>query len=274
MNSYAKAVKASISVLPDGDRRRIVLVTAVQICLSFLDLIGVVLIGIIGAISVTGIQSQQPGTRTSQILKLLGLGEIGFYKQVIVLSILAAFFLISRTLLSMFFTQRYLRFLGRRSAAITSSLFSKLINQDIQEVQRLNSQELLFLLTEGVRRITVGILGSIVFLISDTSLLLVLTIGLFIVDPIVALVTLVLFGAVALVLHFAMSNKSKNLGKINSVLAVNSNKKIIEAINSYRELSVRDRRNFYSREILSYFRCKLLSVARIHLLHFLIVKLI
>jgi ABC-type multidrug transport system fused ATPase/permease subunit len=249
MNSYATAVRASLSVLPNSDRRRIAMVTVVQICLSFLDLIGVVLIGIVGALSVTGIQSQAPGTRTNQVLTLLHISNLGFYKQVIFLSVLAVIFLISRTVLSMIFTQRYLQFLGRRSAAITSGLFSKLINQDILSVKRLNSQETLFLVTEGVRRITVGILGNIVFLISDFSLLLVLTLGLVFVDPIVALVTFVLFGAIALILHIAMSAKAKKLGEVNSNLAIASNKKIIEAINSYREISVRNRRNYYSREI-------------------------
>ncbi len=60
MNRYFEAVRASASILPKGDKSKIFAVTTVQVALSFLDLIGVALVGIVGAISITGIQSQQP----------------------------------------------------------------------------------------------------------------------------------------------------------------------------------------------------------------------
>lgn len=249
MNKYLEAVRASASILPKGDKRKIITVTLVQVALSFLDLIGVALVGIVGAISITGIQSQEPGIRTEQVLAFLHLGSLDYYKQVIALSVLSAVFLVGRTILSMVFTRKYLRFLGNRSASITSTLFSRLISQNILEVQKRNTQETLFLLTEGVRRITVGVLGNFVFLVADLSLLIVLTAGLLILDPLVALVTFILFGSVAVLLHYSMSRKSQRLGRFNSEIAILSNKHIVEAINSYREMYVRDRRSYYARTI-------------------------
>lgn len=114
-----------------------------------------------------------------------------------------------------------------------------------------NTQETLYIVTEGVRRITIGILGNIVFLVSDLSLLIVLTAGLFILDPIVAIVSFLLFGSVALFLHFKMSRKSRLLGNRNTVLAVNSNRQIVESLTSYRETMVRNRRFYYSKLIES-----------------------
>jgi ABC-type multidrug transport system fused ATPase/permease subunit len=149
----------------------------------------------------------------------------------------------------MYFSRKYLQFLSRRSAWITSNLFSKLISQDILKLQKRTRQENLFLITEGVRRITIGILGNFVFLIADISLLLVLTLGLIGVDPIVAIVTFLLFGSVALILHFRMSSRANKLGRINSERNIKSNQLIIEALGSYREILVRNRRNFYAREI-------------------------
>lgn len=249
MKKYFEAVKASASVLPNGDNKKIVAVIIVQIALSFLDLIGVALIGIVGAISITGIQNQNPGNKTSQFLDFLNLSDLNFYTQVVALSIAAASLLILRTILSMYFSRKYLQFLSRRSAWITSNLFSRLITQDILKLQKRTRQENLFLITEGVRRITIGILGNFVFLIADVSLLLVLTLGLIGVDPIVAIVTFLLFGAVALILHFRMSSRANKLGQINSERNIKSNQLIIEALGSYREILVRNRRSFYAREI-------------------------
>ena len=249
MNKYFEAVRDSASLLPKGDKRKIITVTVVQISLSFLDLIGVALVGIVGAISITGIQSQEPGIRTSKVLSIFHLGSLDFYKQVVVLSTISAIFLVGRTILSMIFTRKYLKFLGNRSASITSSLFSKLITQNILEVQKRNTQETLFLLTEGVRRITVGVLGNFVFLIADVALLAVLTVGLLVLDPLVAMVTFILFGSVAVILHFSMSKKSQRLGRFNSEISMSSNKHIVEAINSYREMYVRDRKSYYAKTI-------------------------
>jgi ABC-type multidrug transport system fused ATPase/permease subunit len=251
MKKYREAVKSAASVLPEGDNRKIVTVSLVQVSLSFLDLLGVALIGVIGALSVTGIRGTDVGDRTATVLRYLQLESIGFYNQIVVLSILAAFLLISRTVLSMYFTQRYLRFLATRSAAISTTLFSKLISQNILLVQKRNTQETLFIVTEGVRRITIGILGSIVFLISDLSLLVVLTAGLFFLDPIVAIVTFGLFAGVALVLQKKMSGRSRHLGKVNSELSIKSNRNIIEALNSYRETIVRNRRDYYAKRVQS-----------------------
>ena len=251
MKRYLESVRSAASVLPAGDKRKILTVCFVQVSLSFLDLIGVALVGVIGALSITGIRGSETGNRTSQVLTFLNLGNVGFYNQVVILAVMAVCLLIGRTILSMYFTQRYLRFLATRSALISSNLFSKIMSQNILSVQIRNTQETLYIITEGVRRITIGILGNIVFLVSDMSLLIVLTAGLFILDPIVAIVSFLLFGFVALFLHFKMSRRSQLLGRRNTVLAVNSNRQIIESLTSYRETMVRNRRFYYSKLIES-----------------------
>jgi ATP-binding cassette, subfamily B, bacterial PglK len=54
-------VVSSGRLLRNSDRRKIYLVAGLQVSLSILDLIGVAVIGLLGAISVSGIQSQRPG---------------------------------------------------------------------------------------------------------------------------------------------------------------------------------------------------------------------
>lgn len=248
---YLEPARSAASVLPEGDKRKIVTVCFVQISLSFLDLIGVALVGVIGALSITGISGSENGNRTSQVLEFLGLENFSFYNQVMILAVTAVSLLIGRTFLSMYFTQRYLRFLAFRSASISSNLFSKLISQNILDIQKRNTQETLFIVTEGVRRVTIGILGNFVFLVSDLSLLIVLTVGLFILDPIVAIVSVLLFGSVAFFLHMRMSSRSQLLGEKNTQLAVNSNRQIVESLTSYRETMVRNRLYYYSNLIES-----------------------
>ena len=51
------ALVRSARVLPKKDRPKIVIVVILQIGLGFLDLLGVAAFGVLGALSVTGVQS-------------------------------------------------------------------------------------------------------------------------------------------------------------------------------------------------------------------------
>ena len=63
------------------------------------------------------------------------------------------------------------------------------------DIQKITSQEFLFSVTTGVRSITLGIIGSIVSISTDLSLLIIMFSGLIIVDPVVALISFVIFSS-------------------------------------------------------------------------------
>jgi hypothetical protein len=112
-----------------------------------------------------------------------------FQKQVAVLGILATIVLVSRTLFSVFFTRRTLFFLSRRAAVISANLVSRLLAQSLLMIQSKTTHESLYAVTYGVNTITVGVLGTTISLLSEVSLLTVLSIGLFVVDPKMAIGT-------------------------------------------------------------------------------------
>ena len=239
----------SLKVLPKSDKPKIVAVALLQVFLGFLDLLGVAVIGILGALAITGIQSKEPGNRVSAFLNLVGLNGVEFQKQVAILGLLAAFVLIIRTVFSVIITRKVFFFLSHRGAAISANLTSRLLARDLLFIQSQSTQQTLFSLTTGVNSVTLGILGNATTLLADSSLLLIMTIGLFIVDPIIAISTLGLFGGLGLILYLRMNVKAQSLGSENSSLAIQSNQQIIEVLDSYRELVVRNRRDYYSRQI-------------------------
>ena len=95
----------------------------------------------------------------------------------------------------------------------------------------------------------VGVVGVSVALISDIALLTVMSAGLFLIDPVSAIGTSLIFGFLALFLYRAMYRKMQRLGEEQGVLDIESSQRIFEAVNSYRELLVRDRRGFYAQQI-------------------------
>ena len=249
-SNFSKSVFVrSTQLFSRRDQKKIVGVVLLQISLGFLDLLGVAAIGILGALSVSGIQSGTPGNRVNSALEFLNITEFAFQTQVAIIGISAAALLIGRTIFSIFFTRRTLFFLSRRAAKISSDLISKLLSQSLLKIQENSNQQTIFSVTHGVTAITLGILGTAVLLIADGSLLIVMAIGLFAVDPIVAAGTFILFALVGFQMYRLMNVRARRLGKRNWELSVKGDEKVVEAMNSYRELVVRNRRSYYAQEI-------------------------
>jgi len=236
-------------VLSQTDQRKVAVVIILQICMSVLDLLGVLAIGLLGALSVSGLQSNKPGDRVSSALQLLQISNLSFQAQASILGVGAVFLLIGRTVLSIFFTRRILFFLSRRGAKISANLISRLLSQPLLTVQARTTQETLYSVTSGVTLITLQVLASAVVLVSDLSLLLVMSVGLFIVDPTTAIGTFLVFSLIGYFLYRFMHIHARDLGVKNSELSIMSNEKIVEVFSSYRESVVRNRRHYYAREI-------------------------
>jgi ABC-type multidrug transport system fused ATPase/permease subunit len=239
----------STRVLNIKDQKRIFWVVIIQINLALLDLVGVAIFGILGALAVSGIKSQQPGGRVNDVINYLGLESFSFQNQVALLALISAIILIGRTCISIFFTRKTLFFLSRRGAYISSILISQLLSQSFIKIQERTIQQTLYSTTEGVAKITLGILGQTVVLISDVAILVVIGVGLFFVDPSIAVSSLVIFGGVSLLLYRIMHQRARLLGIKESNLTIKSSEKIVEVLSSYREAVIKNRRDFYSREI-------------------------
>lgn len=243
------AIVRSMQVLSRSDQGKVIAVAVVQICMAALDLLGVVAIGLLGALSVTGLQSNPPGDRVSSALRLLHISESPFQTQATILGVGAVLLLVGRTILSIFFTRRILFFLSRRGALISSNLIARLLAQPLLTVQAKTTQETLYAVTKGVELIVLQVLATAVVLVSDLSLLLIMAIGLFAVDPTTAIGTFAVFSLIGYFLYRFMHVRAGALGTKSSELNITSNEKIVEVFGSYRESVVRNRRHYYSREI-------------------------
>lgn len=242
-------LRRAFKILPENDRKKLILVSLIQISLGLLDLLGVLAIGLLGALSVTGLQSGTSGNRVNQALAFLHLSNLTFQDQAIILGIGAVALLVGRTILSIIFTRRILFFLSRRGATISANLISRLLSQSMLVVQSSTTQQNLFAVTTGVTLITLQVLATATVLIADASLLMVMGIALFLVDPISAAGTFLVFFIIGFFLYRFMHVRAGELGKNTSEFSIRSNEKIIEVFSSFRESVVRNRRDYYAREI-------------------------
>ena len=231
------------------DKLKISLVVILQASLGFLDLIGVVMIGIIGSLTVSGIQSGAPGDRVSKTLEVIGIAEFKFQNQVAILGILACVLLISRTIFSVVITRKTLRFLSRKGAEISSTLTRKLLTQPLLDIQESSRQESLYAVTRGAQVITLNVVSNWVIVASDLSILIIMAVGLIYVNALSAIATIVFFGLLSLSIYKLSNSRAHYLGIKTSSIAIDINNSILESLNSYREIFVGNRRDFYVQNV-------------------------
>lgn len=239
----------SIKILEKKDLKRILIITIVQVLLGILDLLGVMAIGLLGALSVTDGQYNQSENLTSKTLAFLNLSNMSFQTQALFLGLGALILLISRTCISVFFTRKVLILLGIQGAKISGNLTSRLLSQPLLNVQSTSLQSSLYAVGDGVSLITLQVLAASAILVADLSLLIIMIVGLIFISPFITISMVVIFALVAISLHKSIDIRIGPLGEKNYMANIEANEKIVEAFSLFRELVVRNRRNYYARQI-------------------------
>lgn len=238
----------ALKLLPRQKRRSVALLALGQVFLGFFDLIGIAFVGVLGALSVSGVQSAEPGTRVQAALEFLQLDNQSIQLQVGVLGITAAFVLVSRTLASVYFTKKTLYFLSGIGAAISSELNSKLLSSDLITVKKRSSQDNLYAITTGVSNLVIGVIATSITIISDLALLLIISAGLIVVNATIAFSSLFIFTSLLLLLYRNQSQRAKKLNFLNTRLTITGNERTLESLNSFREAYVGNRMHYYVNE--------------------------
>ena len=242
-------IKRVLLLLEKKDRLKLFLVLVINTFLAFLDLFGIALIGVTSAILIRGLQGLTAGDQVSRFLELLNLDGLPQRNLLILLGSTALFFFIIKTILSVYFLRRTLRYMSIRNAQISSSLVSKMLNQPVEKIFSKSIQHQIYNVTVGVEKLVGGAVTSLVVIASDLVLLLVILIGLMLVDPVTSIGTFFVFTGIGFLLYFLLH---KRVAILNSKFAYESiyfSQKVSEGINSFRDLFIKGGRGFYVNEI-------------------------
>jgi ABC-type multidrug transport system fused ATPase/permease subunit len=242
-------VKKVLLLLEKKDRLKLFLVLIVNTFLAFLDLIGVALIGITSAILIRGLQGLTAGNQVSRFLEILNLDGLPQRNLLVLLGGTAIFFFIIKTILSVYFLRRTLRYMSIRNAQISSSLVSKMLNRPVEKIFSKSIQHQIYNVTGGVERLIGGAVTSLVVIASDLVLLLVILVGLMLVDPVTSIGTFFVFTGIGFLLYFLLHKRVAILNTKFAFENIYFNQKVSEGINSFRDLFIKGGREFYVNEI-------------------------
>ena len=240
----------ALELLPKKVQRRFGFLVAAQMLTAILDITGVLLVTIVG---VFAIYTVSPGSAVPA--KLQPLVDFGSQhgldiKQITILAAyLAAFFLIAKSIASGLLTRRALRFLANQQANLSVSLASRLLCQPITVIQERHSMTTAYAVVQGATSAIVGILGSGASIITESTLLIVFGVTLFVINPVLTLIAIGFLALVGLILQLKLGGWSARVGTVNAETAIRGNTVIQETLISYREITVSNRMGLYANKI-------------------------
>ena len=247
------AIRKGIELLPPAKRRLLFFAAAIQISLGVLDLIGIALIGLVAAVAVSGIgaaaSSDSSGSSlpawVQNLLDNVGMGNLTISQLSVALALAAVFILVFKTVLSALLSRRIIRFLANRQADVSVRLAREFLSRPLSDVQRWTTPEAMYALGSGVAAATVSLLGSAITICSEVFLFTIVGITLFVLDPLLTIICIGLFGIIVLLLHRVLGGWTARNAQVMTDASIDTLTAVSEALATYREATVLNRRDLY-----------------------------
>lgn len=237
-----------LSVLSKPEKVKYFSGIILQVIFNFLDLFGVILIGLTAAVAVNP-EAVFNDRKFTAIFSSFNLVDDSKSNLVVLFASSAVVILLIRTAASILVTRKLGRFLSDKGSMLTCLLLRSLFEKDLITIRKRTTHEIIFATTEGVRALTLEVLASLVLIISDTFLLMILLTTLVIIDFKLAAMTIIFFALIIIILYRLTYLKAVTLGSNFTSLTIESQKLIDEALSSYKELIVQNRVRHYLKKI-------------------------
>jgi len=170
------------------------------------------------------------------------LGELSTEELAVALAVVAAVFLLTKSVISVVLMRWVFRFLGTRQAMISADLTERLLGRPLLAIESRSSQERAYALSLGVGVLVTATLGAFALVLAEITLLIVLGVVLAVINTGVTVVALVFFASIGFAFQRMLRATSVRIGEELGSTTVDSQQLIQEALAAYREISVLGRR--------------------------------
>ena len=245
-NSLIRTVQAARNTLRKKEQRNLYVVVLIQLFLSVIDLISLAFIGLLASLTISGVARKPNSGFVDRLLSKLNLSDFDLKRQVVILGLTSVILIVLRTVSSLYLMRKVFGFLSNRSAALSAKIMKLIVDSDVASLRRYSTQEFVYASTFGVEALYLRILAPTYTLIADLTLLSIFGIALLLIDPFSALITLALLILISMILDKIQSAKVSAHGIQSTELDLRSRSRLTEAIESIREIRVRNREKFIS----------------------------
>ena len=236
--SLVRIARTSWSLLTPSEKTFFVIRVLVRFALNGLDVVAVGLMGILGAITATGI--------SGQTLSLFGFQlPSPTANNVVTLVVTIACLFILKGGLAIVFTRWTAIFLAGIEVKNSAKLTRYLFTGSLDRLRQYSRSEIQFLVDRSTSATFSGVLGALTTLIIEGTLFLSIFVMFIAVDWTAALAIAAYFGVVVLILQLSTARRYLKSGRNLQEGAVGAGASVLEMADIFREMFVLSKQNFY-----------------------------
>lgn len=238
LKSLLTIVGVSWSLLTKSEKVFFAIRALARIALNGLDIVAVGLMGVLGAITATGLSGQNfeifgfalPQPTAGNVILLVGL--------------VAGLFILKGGL-GILFTRWTAVFLAQVEIKNSAKVARYLFSGSLQRLREYSRAEIGFLVDRSTNATFSGVLGAMTTLVIEATLFLSIFVVFIAVDPLAALVIALYFAVLVYLLQLATAKRYFSSGRNIQRGAVDTGDSILEMVDGFREIAVLSKQNYF-----------------------------
>ena len=220
------------------EKRKYLLLGLANAMTTLLDLVGVLLSGLAGVIAYSYFSSAPIPLVVERIISKTPLVNENLKNQLIITGSLIIVLFVIKSIFSLILTYNNLKFL--RSLALSHSLrvYKNFAKIKYFELKKISRDSFSFALTDGVLQIFIGMLGGYITVFAEVIFLTLAFVVMFIIDPILAVVLVGVFGLLIVFSSKLVSKRTIASGNENVIRSIEGKRIASETKLLFRELNL------------------------------------
>jgi ATP-binding cassette subfamily C protein len=239
-NNIYEIVRHSFSLLDKPKKKHFLFLFIIQQLINFLDLLGIIFIAALLAVSGEKITTVNSRNFLDNVLLKTGINNEPENSTIFWLAAGSLALFLLKTFLSMLVTRLVLKILAEESSALSKQLLAKLILNNLNSQNNLFTSELVYSLSSGIPKIMFSILGVAASFISDIFLFFIIVGLLLVYDVKITAITILVFGTALFIAHKLVTKKVYTLGKVANENDLLANNIILNIYRNKKEIYVKN----------------------------------
>ena len=213
-----------------------------------LDIIGVLLLGLL-ILQAQGIALDTSSSAESSLNMVLPSNYLGFsqVESLLLILLLSLICFSAKAVAAPFLQKKLLIFLGGVAANFSRNVMSRFLSQDIIFNQRRTTQENVFIVMKGSFLTFQGILGFFALLASELVIVIGMLILFLVIDLYVTIFVVIYLGLILFFLNYNLKIIIKKQNIVLNDAEINATTTIQETLNSYREVFVNQKIDYFAK---------------------------
>jgi ABC-type multidrug transport system fused ATPase/permease subunit len=229
-------LKAGLRLLHPRERAYLGVVVIIQIFIGLIDLVALACVAALGSLGASYVSGFALPQSVRSLIDNLGLGDIATQQLLIIIALATGFLFVFRSAATLILTRRIALFLANRQTRISVELAKKISTTSYAWLKRRDLNEVIYATTDGVGALMLGVIGSFMSVLGEAFFLVLILIGLIVVDPTSALVTLVFFSLLGIGSYRLVRAYATRLGLQSAKFSIRGRNQISSMLLAYKEI--------------------------------------